>query len=471
MYRLASLLPPFLLLAAFADSGVGQAPLPSTGDRALARDIFRELIEINTTPAGSTTEAAEAMAARLRAAGFTEADLFIGGPDPRKGNLVARMRGTGRGGRPILLLAHLDVVDARPEDWSRDPFRFTEDGGFYYGRGTQDDKAQAAIWIATLLRMKREGFVPDRDIIVALTADEEGGEHNGVAWLVANHRDRIDAAFALNEGGWGEIRNGRNAVNQLQASEKVYQSFRLTVRNPGGHSSLPRPDNAIYALARGLSRIADFHFPVELNEVSRAYFRRNAEAETGRIAEDMRALADAAQPDPQVVGRLADSPLFNSMMRTTCVATRLEAGHADNALPQTATALVNCRLLPGVATEDVRAALLRVVADTSIRIDTMAAARPSPPSPLDSAIVGPVERITAQMWPGVVVVPTMLTGATDGLYLRNAGIPTYGVSGLFYDDIRAHGRDERVSIRAFEEAQEFLYRLVKAFAAVAPSTN
>jgi acetylornithine deacetylase/succinyl-diaminopimelate desuccinylase-like protein len=451
------------LLLMLPARGTAQAPIPSEQDVALARDIFHELIEINTTASsGNTTEAAEAMAARLRAAGFTEDDLFIAGPQPRKGNLVARLRGSGQGGNAILLLAHLDVVEAQREDWSRDPFEFIEEDGYFYGRGTQDDKAQAAIWIATLIRMKRERFAPDRDIIVALTADEEGGTDNGVVWLLENHRDRINAAFALNEGGWGEIRAGRNAVNQLQASEKVYQSFQLTVRNPGGHSSLPRPDNAINALARGIARIADFHFPVQLNEVSRAYFEKNAQVESGQAAADMRALAAAQNADPAVIQRLAASPLYNSMMRTTCVATRLDAGHADNALPQRATALVNCRMLPGSDPEEVRSTLARIASDTSIHIEPIGQAIPSPPSPLDPAIVRPIERITTEMWPGAVVVPTMLTGATDGLFLRNAGIPTYGISGLFYDDVRAHGRDERIGVRAFHEGQEFLYRLVKA---------
>lgn len=454
-----------LLFGLGTGGAAAQTPLPSDADRAVARELLRELIEINTTEAtGNTTLAAEAMAGHLRAAGFSEADLFIGGAHPRKGNLVARLRGNGRGGPPILLLAHLDVVDARPEDWSRDPFRFIEEDGFFYGRGTQDDKAQAAIWIATLLRMKREGFTPARDIIVALTADEEGGPHNGVDWLIENHRDRIAAAFALNEGGWGEVRAARNAVNQLQASEKVYQSFRATVRNPGGHSSLPRRDNAIYSLARGLGRLADFSFPATLNEVTRAYFARSAEVETGQVAADMRALASAQTADAAVVARLAASPLFNSMMRTTCVATRLEAGHADNALPQTATALINCRMLPGHDPEDVRRTLVRVLADTSIAVQAVGTARPSPPSPLEPRIVGTIERTSRESWPGAVVVPTMLTGATDGLMLRNAGIPTYGISGLFHEDIRAHGRDERIGVRAFHEGQEFLYRLVKAFA-------
>ncbi len=455
----------FVLLASVV-MGTGRlgaqgATLPP--ERQLARDIFAELIEINTVNTrGSTTDAARAMAARLRAAGFPAEDVEVLGPDPRKGNLVARLRGTGRR-PPLLLLAHLDVVDALPSDWSVDPFTFLERDGYYYGRGTTDDKAMAAIWIANLIRYRQEGYRPDRDLIVALTADEEGGSHNGVTWLLAHHRDLIDAAYALNEGGGGAIKNGRRIANRVQASEKVYQSFRLEVTNRGGHSSLPRPDNAIYQLAEGLIRLARFRFPVKLTEVTLAFFERTADGEAGRTAADMRAVARPT-PDRAAAGRLSMEPYFNALLRTTCVATQLESGHAENALPQTARAVVNCRVLPNDDPEEIPRTLARVLADTAIRLTPLSEPTPSPPSPLRPEVIEPIERITQAMWPGVPVVPVMSTGATDGLYLRNAGIPTYGVSGLFgdLDDVRAHGRDERIAVEAFFDGQTFLYRLVKA---------
>jgi acetylornithine deacetylase/succinyl-diaminopimelate desuccinylase-like protein len=435
----------------------------------LARDILRELVEINTTDSsGSTTKAAEAMAARLKAAGFADADVRVLGPNDRKGNLVARLRGRGTA-KPLLLLAHLDVVEARKEDWSPDldPFRFIERDGFFYGRGTSDDKAQAAVWVANLIRFKQEGYVPERDLIVALTADEEGGTSNGVAWLLEHHRALIDAEYGLNEGGDGEIKNGTRVANEVQAAEKVYHSIALEARNPGGHSSLPRRDHAIYQLAAALTRLAGFEFPVELNDVTRGYFSRMAQIEKGQTAADMKALA-AAVPDPEAVRRLAAaSPLYNSVMRTTCVATQLSGGHAENALPQAARAVVNCRILPGTDPATVERALARVIADPGITMSTVWKGVPSPASPLRPDLMAAVDRHTAEMWPGVVVVPVMATGATDGVYLRNASIPVYGVSGFFLDldDVRAHGRDERIGAREFYEGREFLYRLVKTLSA------
>jgi len=441
---------------------------PTAHDRA-ARAILEELVDINTTDSsGSTTTAAEAMAARLRAAGFPDADVEVLGPDSRKGNLVARLRGRGPG-KPILLLAHLDVVEARREDWSPDlePFSFRERDGFFYGRGTSDDKAQAAIWIATLIRLKEEGFVPARDLVVALTADEEGGTSNGVAWLLRNRRPAIDAEYCLNEGGGGQRKNGKRVANVVEAAQKVYHSVSLEVRNPGGHSSLPRKDNAIYRLAAGLTRLAAWEFPVQLNEVTRGYFAAMASTETGQTAADMRAVAQAV-PDAAAAKRLADgSPHYNAMMRTTCVPTLLQGGHAENALPQLARAVVNCRLLPGADPREIEATLERVLADDGIAISTGWHGVPSPPSPLRPDVMAAVERHTKEMWPGVVVLPTMATGATDGLQLRNAGIPTYGVDGIFtdVDDDRAHGKDERLGTKAFYEGREFLYRLVKSLSA------
>jgi len=404
------------------------------------------------------------MATRLKAAGFAAADVQVLGPDPRKHNLVARYRGTGTA-RPILLLAHLDVVDAKREDWSFDPFTFREEGGFFYGRGTTDDKSMASQFVANLIRLKQEGFKPDRDLILALTADEEGGNFNGVDWLVKNHRDLIDAEFAINEGGGGTMRKGKYLTNEIQASEKVYQDFKLEVTNPGGHSSLPVKDNAIYHLAQALARLAAFEFPVQLNEVTRAYFERSAQVETdAAVAADMRAVARGT-PDRAAAARLsARLPYWNSMMRTTCVATRLAGGHANNALPQMASANVNCRILPGVNPESVKADVEKVLADPKITVSYVNKANPSRPSPLRPEVMQVIEELTKEMYPGVIVVPVMSTGATDGLYLRNAEIPTYGVDGTFgdMDDVRAHGKDERIGVKQFYEGLEFQYRLIKS---------
>ena len=452
------------LLVAFVSSGAVLIAQNAPHD-ARARAIFKELIEINTTdtPAGNVTKAAEAVAARLKSAGFPSSDVQVLGPNPRKHNLVARLRGTGAR-RPLLLLAHLDVVEARREDWSFEPFEFLERDGYYYGRGTSDDKAMASILTANLIRMKQEGFRPDRDLILALTADEESGSFNGVDWLVKNHKPLIDAELALNEGGSGQMRAGKYLINQVQASEKVYQDFRVEARNPGGHSSRPIRDNAIYHLSAALARLQKFDFPVVLSEVTRTYFERMAAFEGDKaVAAAMIAVSKPSPPRQAVALLGSTSSYYNALMRTTCVATRLEGGHANNALPQLAAANVNCRILPGEAPASVKAKLADVLADPQLTISTVEEAKPSSPSPLSLAIMGPIESVTKSMWPGVIVVPVMSTGATDGLYLRNAGIPTYGIEGIFYEinDNRAHGKDERVGIKQYYEGLEFLYRLVK----------
>ncbi|MCA1591091.1 MAG: M20/M25/M40 family metallo-hydrolase [Acidobacteria bacterium] len=448
-------------------AGGGAAQLP--GEQALLREIYKELVEINTTDSiGNTTQAANAMAARLKAAGFADEDVqvLVHPGNARKGNLIARLRGTGTR-KPLLLLAHLDVVEARKEDWSDnlDPFKLTERDGFFYGRGTGDDKAMAAIFVANLIRYRQEGFKPERDIIVALTADEEGGDYNGPAWLLKEHRNLVEAEFGINEGGGGRYRRDTRLFNGVQASEKVFQSFLLEVKNKGGHSSLPVKDNAIYHLAGGLNRLAEFDFPLNLNEVTQSYFARMASIETGQASADMKALA-AGSTGPAVISRLAASPYYNAVMRTTCVATRLEAGHADNALPQTARATINCRILPQESAADVLQTLVKVLADDQIKVTYIKAAKPSPPSPLQPRIMQPIERITQALWPGVPVIPIMGTGATDSLYFRQVGIPMYGVSGLFsdIDDNRAHGKDERMGVKSLYEGQQFLYRLAKALA-------
>ncbi len=435
--------------------------------RQLAYDIFKQLIEINTTDSvGNCTEAVEAMAARFKAAGFPDEDIKILGPNPRKQNLVVRYHGTGAR-KPILLLAHIDVVEAKREDWSVDPFKFLEQDGYYYGRGTSDDKAMAAIFVANLLRFKQEGYKPDRDIIVALTADEEGGDFNGVDWLVKNHRELIDADFGLNEGGGGAIRNGKKLFNSVQASEKVYQSFLLEVKGKGGHSSRPVKDNVIYTLANGLQKLSQFDFPVSLNEVTKLYFERGANYESGETAAAMKAIAANAS-DTKAAATLANQPAYNATLRTTCVATMLEGGHAENALPQTARAKVNCRILPTETADAIRQTLIKVINDERISITPIRDPKPSPPSPLRPDVMSAIERVTTEMWTGVAVVPTMSTGATDSLYLRKAGIPMYGTSGIFgdIDDSRAHGKDERILVQSFFDGQEYLYRLAKAFTTV-----
>ncbi len=431
--------------------------------RLMARETLEQLVEINTTNSvGNTTEAAEAMAQRLVAAGFPEEDIQVLGPDPRKGNMVARYRGTGER-PPLLLLAHLDVVEAEREDWSFDPFVFLVEDGYFYGRGSCDDKAMAAIWVVDFIRMRDEGYTPDRDLILALTADEEGGDHNGVLWLLEHHRPLIDAAYCLNEGGEGAIRNGRYLSNEVQLSEKTYMTLELEVTNSGGHSSMPEKDNAIYHLAGGLARLAEYDFPVRLDDITRAYFERSAGIEGGPIGVAMNGVI-SRPPDPEAVALLARVPFYNALMRTTCVATMLEAGHAENALPQRATATVNCRLLPDDSPDAVRETLAEVLGDDAISMTTTWEPLSAPASPLDPEILHSVESVTGAMWPGIPVIPMMATFATDGLYLRNAGIPTYGVSGIFIDenDDRSHGRDERIGVQQFFDGQEFLYRLVKS---------
>jgi acetylornithine deacetylase/succinyl-diaminopimelate desuccinylase-like protein len=434
--------------------------------RQLAFDIYKELVEINTvTATGDTKQAAEAMAARLRAAGFAEADVQVFSPGPRKGNLVARLRGSGAR-KPILLLAHLDVVPANREDWTVDPFKLTEQDGYYYARGSGDDKFMAASFVTNLIRYKQEGYKPDRDIILALETDEEILDANamGIQWLLKNHRDLIDAEFALNEGGGVGLKNGKAIRNHVQTSEKVYLSYRLDVKNRGGHSSIPVRDNAIYRLAEGLVRLSKFSFPQKFNETTRAYFERIAQFETEQTAADIRAVL-SDKPDPSAMSfiRLASNPGYNSQLRTTCVATMLEGGHAVNALPQLASAKVNCRIMPGEPVEEVKATLERVLADDQIVVTQLGQPVLSAPSELHEEIMGAIEKLSQQFWPGAVVLPTMSAGATDGSYLRNAGIPTYGHSGLAGEmsDFRAHGKDERVLIKSFYEGDEYLYRLVK----------
>jgi len=459
-----------LTLVFFISLAIASPAQIDDATRQLSHDIFKQLIEINTTDSvGNVTTAAEAMARRFRDAGFPESDMQILGPNDRKKNLVVRLHGSGKH-KPVLLIGHLDVVEARREDWTTDPFQFVEKDGYYYGRGTQDMKDGDAIMSTTLIRFKKEGFVPDRDIILALTADEEGGTSNGVDWLIKNHRELIDAEFVLNHDGGGILsEQGKPQFMTVDASEKLYSDYQLTVTNPGGHSSLPRPDNAIYHLADGLARLEHYQFPFELTNITRAYYERMAKISTGERAADMRAILKNP-PDMAAVARLSQDPIDNSIMHTTCVATRLNAGHANNALPQMAQANVNCRIIPGHAPEEIRQELEKVVADPKISVKDMGAIggvnnrRSYAPPPLRPDVFEPLEKVVNSMWPGLAVVPDMATGASDGIYTNAAGMPTYCVSGeaIDRDDIRAHGKDERIRADAFYRAVDFYYRYLKA---------
>jgi acetylornithine deacetylase/succinyl-diaminopimelate desuccinylase-like protein len=437
--------------------------------RQLSHDIFKQLIEINTTDSvGNVTTASEAMYKRFRDAGFPESDLYIGGPNDRKKNLVVRYHGSGAH-KPVLLIGHLDVVEARRADWTTDPFQFVEKDGYFYGRGTQDMKDGDAVMVSTLLRFKKEGYVPDRDIILTLTADEEGGTSNGVDWLIKNKRDLIEAEFVLNHDGGGVLmEHGKPVMMEVDASEKLYADFQLTATNPGGHSSLPVPDNAIYHLANGLLRISQYEFPFELNDITRAYYERMSKVATGQRAADMKAILKNP-PDKTAIARLSEDPIDHSTMRTTCVATRLNAGHANNALPQMAQANVNCRIFPGHTPEQIRQELEKIIADPKVSITYVGAAGGNPnrvgytPPPLRPDVFQPIDKITAEMWPGIPVVPSMSTGASDGIYTNAAGLPTYCVSGeaIDRDDIRAHGKDERIKQESFYRAVDFYYRYLK----------
>jgi acetylornithine deacetylase/succinyl-diaminopimelate desuccinylase-like protein len=466
-------------VAHFATFSLLGAQQPLTPYQRLGRDILRELVETNTEySVGSTTKAAGLLAARFRAAGFPASDVEVVGPDTGRDtkdkNLVVRYRGAGRR-RPILLIGHLDVVEARRSDWARDPFTLVEENGYFYGRGTLDMKDGDASWVAALLRMRQEGVVPDGDYVLALTAGEEGGGgYNGIQWLLANHRDLAGVPLAsvqyvLNaDAGGGELRNGKPIAFDVQAAEKVYYSVTLTARNPGGHSSLPRKDNAIYALARALERLSTYNFPVRTNPITRAYFAQTASlVGDPSVAADMHAVSATEVPDSAAADRLAArSAFYNAQLRTTCVATLLQGGHAENALPQMAQATVNCRMLPGTNPSDVDATIRRVIDDTSVVLAPIRAPVPSPPSPLPPTIEREIQQVVTSLWGTLPIVPDMETGATDGLYLRNAGIPVYGISGLFADptidaDNRAHGLNERIGVHAFYDQLEFTYRLVR----------
>jgi acetylornithine deacetylase/succinyl-diaminopimelate desuccinylase-like protein len=451
----------------FGGFAATQAQTTLSPEHQAAHDIFKQLIEINTTdtPAGNLTTAAEAMAARFRAAGFPAEDIHVDGPLPNKKNLVVRLHGRGSG-KPILFLAHLDVVEALRQDWSMDPFKFNEVDGFFYGRGTSDIKQGDTILVANFIRLKREGWIPARDLVLALTADEEGGQSNGVQWLTKNHRDWIDAEYCINtDAGDFETKKGKRLLLGMQTSEKNYVDFRLEVKSNGGHSSRPVRDNAIYHLSEGLARLAEFDFPVSLNETTRGYFERTAALEASDTGADFRSVAgsDKAKAD-DAAKRLSQSAFFNALLRTTCVATRLEGGHANNALPQTAAANVNCRMLPQDSLQNVQSTLNRVLADDRIVVTVVGEAVPAPASAINPTIVGKLEALSGKLYGGLPIVPVMDTGASDGKYLRIAGIPAYGVPGVFedVDDTRAHGKDERIGVKDFYDGVDFYYEFIKS---------
>jgi len=479
MRRIAHLVSSAGLACCLSSAAVAQNPLPtaSAEDRALAREIFKQLIEINTTdtPKGNVTTGAAAMQKRFLDAGFPPQDVHLLGPDPRKQNLVVRLRAASpTTQKPVLFLGHMDVVEALPADWHTDPFQFVEKDGYYYGRGTQDMKNSDAALVATFLRLHKEGYHPRRDLILALTADEEGGKFNGADWLVRQHRELVDAAFVINPDSGGiELDHGRAVVADVEATEKVYSEFQITALNAGGHSSRPRPDNAIYELTAALNKLAAYTFPFELNEVTRTYFTNLAGQESGQTAADMRAIL-ATPPDLAAAARLAAEPSFNANFRTTCVATRLSAGHANNALAQTAQANVNCRIFPGHSPEEIRQQLIALFADPKLTVkyvsDSYVVSNTAPdrkamvpPAPIPE-VFGPLTRITQALWPGVPVTPVMENGASDSIYFALQGIPCYGYSAIALerDDDRAHGQDERLPVDSYWKSLDFFYAFSKA---------
>ncbi len=460
------------LSVAFAINAAHAATPPDP----LAREIFKQLIEINTTDSvGSTTDAAKAMQKRFLDAGFAAKDAqVLVGTNPKRGNLVARLHGSGKH-KPMLIIGHLDVVEAVRSDWTMDPFKFNEKDGYFYGRGTQDMKNSDAVAVAALLRMKKEGFVPNRDIILALTADEEGGTDNGVEWLLKNHRDLVDAEFALNPDSGGlDSDAGKPVVLNVDATEKLYSDYELEATDKGGHSSLPTPDNPVYVLSSALSRLGKASFPFELNAVTRAWLEHMQKIEDGQRANDIKAVL-ATPPDAEAIARLSRDARYNSVLHTTCVATRLDGGHANNALPQRATAIVNCRILPGHSPEEVRRDLVKIFDEPKLRVraidpvtdqrlDVGSDRKALPPPPPRKDVFDALTAVVGKMWPGVPIVVDMATGASDSVYTMAAGIPTYGfnAAAIDRDDVRMHGRDERLGIKAFDNSAEFYHRYLKA---------
>jgi acetylornithine deacetylase/succinyl-diaminopimelate desuccinylase-like protein len=480
MHPLSRRLAPVALLCCVPLAVWAATPSKPANDpsNVLARGLFKQLIEINTTDSepGSVTAAAEAMQKALLDAGFPAADLHVIGPNDRKKNLVARLPGTGKH-KPVLLIGHLDVVEARREDWTTNPFEFVEKDGYFYGRGTQDMKNGDAILVATLIRLKKENFRPSRDIILALTADEEGGKSNGVDWLFKNHRELVDAEFVLNHDGASvPTDKGKPVAYEMGSSEKVYADYLLTTTNPGGHSSRPTNENAIYELTEGLNRLAKYDFPFELTTVTRAYYQSMSKIEKGQRSADMLAITKDP-PDMEAAARISKDPTDHSTLRTTCVATRLSGGHANNALPQRAQANVNCRILPGHSPEEVRQDIIKILASPKIAVqyvsddgqvmDKASDRKGFPPPPLRPEVMKPLQKLVNEFWPGLTIVPTMSIGASDDVWVNAAGLTSYTVTGISIDrdDERAHGQDERLRAESFYTGNEFFYQYMKALTA------
>jgi acetylornithine deacetylase/succinyl-diaminopimelate desuccinylase-like protein len=459
-------------LLAISSAAATPATAKPAADEIAFRVLYKQLVEINTTlSTGSCTDAAKAMQARLVEGGLPAADTQVLVPPerPKDGNLIATLKGSDPAAEAILLLAHLDVVEAKREDWIRDPFTLVEEDGWFYARGASDDKAMAAVFTDSLIRYTREGFKPRRDIRLALTCGEETSDtFNGVSWLLEQHPETMKAAFAVNEGAGGELdASGKPAALQVQAGEKQYKDFKLETTDVGGHSSRPKKDNPIYALSAALGKIAAYQFPIALNDATRGYFNAQIELAPPAVAADIKAVL-RDPPDAAAASRLwSVNPGWNSMLRTTCVATMVDAGHAPNALPQRASANVNCRILPGVPVVAVKNTLSHLVGNDGLAITETGAVEPTASvPPLTDAIMDPVRQVADTIWPGVTIVPTMSTGATDGRFLNAAGTPTYGISGMFHDaeGSRAHGLNERIRVKSLLDGRRFLYELVKLYA-------
>jgi acetylornithine deacetylase/succinyl-diaminopimelate desuccinylase-like protein len=459
------------LLSACLAAGASLAQAPASDESAF-RALYKELVEINTTRSvGNCTQAAEAMRARLAASGIAAQDMQILAPPdrPKDGALIAVLHGRDRAAKPILLLAHIDVVEARREDWQRDPFKLVEENGWYYARGASDDKAMAAVFTDSLIRYRTEGFKPRRDIKLALTCGEETPDtFDGVHWLIETHPQLLQAAFALNEGAGGELdKSDKPVALQIQAGEKVYQDFALEATDVGGHSSRPTKNNPIARLSAGLARLAAHNFAISFNPATRGYFEVEAKLVPADVAADMRAVLQNPADEAAAERLWAVNAGWNSSLRTTCVVTQISGGHAANALPQRARANVNCRILPGVPIAEVQQEIVRVLADDRIAVAPAGdSGMQSPQPPLSEQIMVPVRKVAATIWPGVAIVPTMSTGATDGRFLNASGVPTYGLSGMFHDaeGARAHGLNERIRVKSLLNGRRFLYEVVKLYA-------
>ena len=454
-------------IAAVMAGGAAPSNNPPADNAKLAHDIFRDIVEVHSVHDVGTGGVADILVKYLKQGGFADSEIHVV-PEtkyPHQVNVVVRLHGKGKG-KPVMWICHMDVVEALAKDWTLPPFKFTEKDGYYYGRGTSDMKDEDAAVAATLIRLKKEGYVPDRDIIVAFTADEEVGlEQDGPAFLLKEHRDLVDAGLVINpDGDSGEMINGKRMDYGIETSQKTYVTYHMEVTNRGGHSSEPRPDNAIYQLAAGLVKLGKFQFPYKTNATTRLYFQRRALLETGQVRADMLAVSKSPRIDLKAAERLAQKTERNAILHSTCVATMLNAGVQENALPARAQATVQCRIMPDETVEGTQKALEQAVGDPAIKFSVVGYVVSAPESPPTKELLGSVEKVVHSMWPGVPVIPAMAAGASDSIFTRNAGIPSYGVSGAWadIDDDRAHGRDERRKIDSFNQSVEFTYRLMKS---------